>query len=73
MRQRKRPSVDPGLGEHPHLGISATPFTSETVTRARYRIRGYLSTAAKHGIDQLTAVRNAILGNPWTPPARAPA
>jgi transposase len=42
-------------------------------TRARYRIRGHLSTAAKHGTDHLTAARNAILGNPWTPPAGAPA
>jgi transposase len=48
-------------------------LTSENVTRDRYRIRGYLSTAAKHGIDQLTAIRDAITGNPWTPPARAPA
>jgi transposase len=48
-------------------------LTSEAVTAARYRIRGYLSTAAKHGVDQLAALRDAILGNPWTPPARAPA
>jgi transposase len=48
-------------------------LTSETITRARYRIRGYLSTAAKHGTDQLAALRDAILGHPWTPPARAPA
>jgi transposase len=48
-------------------------LTSEAVTRARYRIRGYLSTAAKHGIDQLAALRNAILGRPWTPAPTAPA
>jgi hypothetical protein len=48
-------------------------LTSETVARARYRIRGYVSTAAKHGIDQLAALRDAICGNPWTPPARGPA
>jgi hypothetical protein len=48
-------------------------LTSEAVTRARYRIRGYLSTAAKHGMDQLTVVRDALLGNAWMPPARAPA
>jgi transposase len=47
-------------------------LTSETVTRARYRIYGYLSTAAKHGIDQLTAARDAILGRPWTPIPTAP-
>ncbi len=47
-------------------------LTSEAVTRARYRIRGYVSTAAKHGIDQLAALRNAILGRPWTPAPPAP-
>jgi hypothetical protein len=41
-------------------------LTSEPVARARYRIRGYLSTAAKHGLDQLTILRDAILGDPWT-------
>jgi hypothetical protein len=48
-------------------------LTSEAVTRDRYRIYGYLSTAAKHGIDQLTALRDAILGRPWTPSPPAPA
>ena len=47
-------------------------LTSEAVTRARYRIYGYLSTAAKHGIDQLTALRDAILGRPWVPVPPAP-
>lgn len=47
-------------------------LTSEPVTRARYRIRGYVSTAAKHGVDQLTVLRDAILGDPWMPPATAP-
>ena len=42
-------------------------LTSEAVTRARYRIRGYVSTANKHGIDQLAALRDAILGRSWTP------
>lgn len=48
-------------------------LTSEGVTRDRYRIYGYLSTAAKHGIDQLAALRDAILGRPWTPAPPAPA
>jgi transposase len=37
-------------------------------TRHRYAIRGYISTAAKHGTDVLTAVRDALLGIPWMPP-----
>jgi transposase len=41
---------------------------SETVTRHRYAIRGYASTAAKHGIPALTALRDALLGHPWMPP-----
>ena len=41
---------------------------SEETTRHRYAIRGYLSTASKHQADVLTALRDAITGNPWTPP-----
>jgi transposase len=41
---------------------------SEETTRHRYAIRGYLSTAAKHGADVLTVLRDAILGHPWMPP-----
>lgn len=39
----------------------------ETTTRNRYAIRGYISTAAKHGISIFTALRDAIAGNPWMP------
>jgi transposase len=31
-------------------------------------VREYISTAAKHGIHLLTALRDAITGNPWLPP-----
>jgi hypothetical protein len=44
---------------------------SEETTRHRYAIRGYLSTASKHQTDVLTALRDAILGNPWMPPIPA--
>jgi len=40
---------------------------SETVTTYRYRIAGYTSTAAKHGIAVLQAIRDALLGRPWMP------
>jgi transposase len=45
---------------------------SEETTRHRYAIRGYISTASKHGADVLTALRDAILGHPWMPPIPSP-
>ncbi|MGH3770369.1 MAG: IS66 family transposase, partial [Pseudonocardiaceae bacterium] len=47
-------------------------LTSEQRTRDRYTIRGYLSTAIKHGHDTLTALRDAITGQPWMPAQPAP-
>ena len=41
---------------------------SEHTTRHRYAIRGYLSTATKHHISALTALRDALTANPWMPP-----
>ena len=46
---------------------------SLTATRDRYAVRGYASTAAKHGHDIFTAIRDALAGNPWTPPTPATA
>jgi hypothetical protein len=40
---------------------------SEKATRDRYAIRSYASTAAKHGIAVIAAIRNALAGTPWTP------
>ena len=48
-------------------------LTSEQRTKDRYRIRGYLSTTAKHGHNMMDALRDAILGRPWIPPDPAPA
>lgn len=48
-------------------------LTSEQRTTDRYRIRGYLSTAAKHSRNAMDALRDAILGHPWMPPDPAPA
>lgn len=47
-------------------------LTSQDRTQDRYTIRGYLSTAAKHGHNMLTALREAILGRPWMPPHPQP-
>jgi len=44
-------------------------LTSDAATANRLTIRSYLSTAVKHGINAMTALRDAITGNPWTPPA----
>jgi transposase len=44
---------------------------SEQATRHRYAIPGYISTAAKHGISALTALRDALTGNAWMPPIPA--
>lgn len=46
-------------------------LTDETVTTARLTSRSYIATVIKHRNDVLTAIRDAILGNPWTPPAAA--
>jgi hypothetical protein len=45
---------------------------SEQATRHRYAIRGYLSTAAKHGINVLAALRDALESHPWMPPIPTP-
>ena len=47
-------------------------LTSVTRTQDRYTIRGYLSTAAKHGHNMITVLRAAIAGQPWMPPHPAP-
>jgi hypothetical protein len=48
-------------------------LTSDKRTQNRYTIRGYLSTAAKHGHNTMTALRAALLGRPWMPPDPSPA
>jgi hypothetical protein len=40
---------------------------SEKTTRHRYAIRGYASTAGKHGIPVLAAIRDALAGSAWMP------
>jgi hypothetical protein len=42
---------------------------SENTTRDWYAIRGYASTAAKHGTAVFTAIRDTLAGHPWKPPA----
>ncbi len=47
-------------------------LTSEKRTQDRYTILGYLSTAAKHGLDKITVLREALTGQPWMPALPAP-
>ena len=47
-------------------------LTSITRTEDRYTILGYVSTAAKHGLDKITALRDALTGRPWIPALPAP-
>jgi transposase len=48
-------------------------LTSVARTQDRYTILGYVSTAAKHGLDKITALRDALTGRPWMPALPAPA
>ena len=52
------------------MKISGT-FRSETSAAAWARIRGFVSTARKHGINAVQAILTAVLGEPWTPPLPA--
>ena len=47
-------------------------LTSKARTRDHYTILGYLSTAGKHGLDKITALRDALTGRPWMPALPAP-
>ena len=47
-------------------------LTSEKRTQDRYTILGYLNTAAKHGLDKITVLRDALTGRPWMPAQPAP-
>ena len=46
--------------------------TSLDCTKDRFCIRGYTSTAAKHGITTFAALHRVIAGRPWMPPSPAP-
>jgi hypothetical protein len=49
-------------------------LTSTAATACRLQIASYVSTARKHGISAMHALRLAFHGNPWMPPpADAPA
>lgn len=43
-----------------------------TTLQRHCRIRSYLATTRSHHIKTLTAIRDALTGNPWMPPPPAP-
>jgi hypothetical protein len=47
-------------------------LTSVKATEARYAVKGYLSTAAKHGRNLFTVLRDAFLGRAWIPDPAPP-
>jgi hypothetical protein len=47
-------------------------LTSEARTKDRYKILGYVSSAAKNGLNKMTVLRDAMLGRPWIPQVPAP-
>ena len=55
-----------------NLTVLSGRLTSEDVTQHRLDIRSYIDTARKHGTDAITALRQAITGNPWKPPLPTP-
>jgi transposase len=48
-------------------------LTSEDATQDRLDVRSYIDTARKHGHWPLDVLRRLFTGNPWQPPAPAPA
>ncbi|WP_207954527.1 hypothetical protein [Saccharopolyspora elongata] len=48
-------------------------LASETIIQGRLDIRSYIDTARQQDINVMTAIRQAITGNPWRPPNPTPA
>jgi transposase len=45
---------------------------SATGAKNWLRVRSFISTVRKHGLDVMTAIRDAITGSPWQPPIPSP-
>jgi transposase len=52
-------------GRHQHR--HADNRNQNDLNAYRMTLRSYISTAIKHNVNIMTALRQAITGNPWTP------
>jgi hypothetical protein len=59
---------DPSAPSAPETSPS---WAASQTLNNRYAIRGYIDTARKHHADIITAIRDALAGNPWMPPVPA--
>jgi hypothetical protein len=71
-RESESCSHDPErLANEVHDGRDVVQRASRTVSRLirsdRYTIRGFVSTAIKHGLNPMTTLRDTLLGQPWMP------
>ncbi len=77
--ETRTPGAAGGPGKRTGRKASTAPrsdptgrLTSVERTDNRYSIRGYVSTAVKHGHNALAVLRDAMLGRPWMPALPAP-
>jgi hypothetical protein len=63
-------TTSPNAAPRLRKGTRPSQATGTLATLARWcRIRSYLDSAMAHGITAIDAIRTALEGNPWLPPA----
>ncbi|MFI7449649.1 hypothetical protein ACIBQX_19290 [Nonomuraea sp. NPDC049714] len=67
MRKSKKPLTRSDVD-----GSSAGESLPTCRAETPYAICGFVYTAAKHGVDIMTVIRDALLGRAWIPPDPAP-
>jgi hypothetical protein len=66
--RQNAPNLSPGNGRRTGSHTSPVPAQPPPETTPHFPGGGYASTAAKHGHQTFTAIRDALAGNPWIPP-----